>query len=146
MTTPDPNIDARPSLTSTNKCELLLFRLDRSAADRSSGPCGVNVFKVCETVRMPAETPMAGAAARSAGVAHPSEQMGPVHDLPGAVGCRLEAEPGQTIAAEYERSTQAFVVESVEDIVRLDWSRVIPVEASGSSLTTGVATAWPQDG
>ncbi|MFA7527575.1 MAG: hypothetical protein WCZ18_07910 [Ottowia sp.] len=38
------------------------------------------------------------------------------------------------------------MVASVEDIARLDWSQVIPAEASGSGLITGVATPRTQDG
>src|SRR5256885_15679203 len=45
------------------------------------------------------------------------------------------------LVTEYARTTQAFAVESVEDIVRLDWKQVLSAEASGTGgkLVTSIA-------
>lgn len=46
---------------------------------------------------------------------------------------------------EYGRSIQAFAVESVEDIARLDWKQVIPAEASGNSKSLVTSFARLED-
>jgi len=45
------------------------------------------------------------------------------------------------LVTEYARTTQAFAVESVEDIVRLDWKQVLSAETSGAAhnLVTSIA-------
>jgi two-component system chemotaxis response regulator CheV len=45
-----------------------------------------------------------------------------VLDLPSIVGCKPTTGLNIMLVTEYARTTQAFAVESVEDIVRLDWN------------------------
>ncbi len=134
-------IDERTNLTGSNKFELLLFRLGKDAVRGQSELFGINVFKVREIVTIPEITPIAGAPTHSMGVARLREQVIPVFDLPAIVGCTPAVEPNLMIVTEYARSTQAFAVESVEDIVRLDWNQVMSAEASevGRSLITSIA-------
>lgn len=134
-------IDERTSLTGSNKFELLLFRLGNGSIPEQSELFGINVFKVREIVTIPTITPIAGAPQFSRGVVRLREQVIPVFDLPAIVGCKPEKEPTLMIVTEYARSTQAFIVESVEDIVRLEWSQVISAEASdvAGSLVTSIA-------
>src|SRR3989338_5427160 len=54
------DIDERTNLTSTNKFELLLFRLGTDSALGKSELFGINVFKIREIVAMPSITPIAG--------------------------------------------------------------------------------------
>src|SRR5690606_38436268 len=77
----------------------------------------------------------------SLGVVHLRDQVIPVYDLPAIVGCKLAAAPSLMLVTEYARTTQAFTVESVEDIVRLDWNQVISAENTGTgpSLITSIA-------
>lgn len=141
MHTTQKDIDERTNLTSLNQFELLLFRLGKDPKRGISELFGINVFKVREIVAMPDITPIVGAPAHTIGVAQLREQVIPVYDLPTIVGC----EPGQTpnlmIVTEFARSTQAFAVESVEDIVRLEWNQVVSAEASemDQSLVTSIA-------
>ena len=62
-------------------------------------------------------------------------------DLPAIVGCKPETGLNILLVTEYARTVQAFAVESVEDIARLDWTQVVPAESSGSvkSLVTSFA-------
>ena len=53
------DIDERTNLTSTNKFELLLFRLGTDSALGKSELFGINVFKIREIVAMPSITPKA---------------------------------------------------------------------------------------
>lgn len=141
MTSVQNEIDERTSLTGSNMFELLLFRLGTGEIEGQSELFGINVFKVREIVTIPAMTPIAGAPKHSMGVVRLREQIIPVFDLPGLVGCKPAKAPNLMIVTEYARSTQAFAVESVEDIVRLDWTQVISAEASevGRSLVTSIA-------
>lgn len=134
-------IDERTNLTGSNKFELLLFRLGKDKLRGQSELFGINVFKVREIVTIPTITPIAGAPAHSLGVARLREQVIPIFDLPGIVGFVNESDMNLMLITEYARSTQAFAVESVEDIVRLDWNQVVSAETSdvGDSLVTSIA-------
>ena len=72
------DIDERANLTSTNKFELLLFRLGVDSALGKSELFGINVFKIREIVAMPSITPIAGAAPHSLGVVNLRGQVIPV--------------------------------------------------------------------
>ncbi|MFN9726146.1 chemotaxis protein [Acidovorax sp.] len=134
-------IDERTNLTSSNKFELLLFRLGTDAALGKSELFGINVFKIREIVAMPSVTPIAGTASYSLGVVNLRGQVIPVLDLPAIVGCKPETGLNIMLVTEYARTTQAFAVESVEDIVRLDWKQVLSAETSGAAgkLVTSIA-------
>jgi two-component system chemotaxis response regulator CheV len=63
-----------------------------------------------------------------------------VIDLPSIVGCTPKTGLNILLITEYARSTQAFAVESVEDIVRLDWNQVLTAEGNNSGgLVTSIA-------
>ncbi len=135
------DIDERTSLTGTNKFELLLFRLGTDSALGKSELFGINVFKIREIVAMPNITPIAGATPHSLGVVNLRGQIIPVLDLPAIVGCKPQTGLNIMLVTEYARTTQAFAVESVEDIVRLDWKQVLSAETSGAGgkLVTSIA-------
>ena len=141
MSSLQKEIDERTNLTGTNRFELLLFRLGTDAVLGQSELFGINVLKVREIVTLPTITPIAGAPKFSLGVVHLREQVIPVYDLPAIIGCKLSAAPSLMLVTEYARTTQAFTVESVEDIVRLDWNQVISAENTGTgpSLITSIA-------
>ena len=135
------DIDERTNLTGTNKFELLLFRLGTDSALGKSELFGINVFKIREIVAMPNITPIAGATPHSLGVGNLRGQIIPVLDLPAIVGCKPQTGLNIMLVTEYARTTQAFAVESVEDIVRLDWKQVLSAETSGArgKLVTSIA-------
>jgi two-component system chemotaxis response regulator CheV len=134
------DIEERTHLTGTNKFELLLFRLGADGAQGKSELFGINVFKIREIVAMPSITPIAGATPYSLGVVNLRGQIIPVLDLPAIVGCNPDG-LNIMLVTEYARTTQAFAVESVEDIVRLDWKQVLSAETSGAAgkLVTSIA-------
>ena len=134
-------IDERTNLTSSNKFELLLFRLGADNALGQSELFGINVFKIREIVAMPTITPIVGATPHSLGVVNLRGQVIPVLDLPSIVGCKPKTGLNIMLVTEYARTTQAFAVESVEDIVRLDWKQVLSAETSGAAhnLVTSIA-------
>src|SRR6218665_3032653 len=135
------DIDARTHLTSTNQFELLLFRLGTDNALGKSELFGINVFKIREIVAMPGITPIAGTAAHALGVVNLRGQVIPVFDLPAIVGCKPQTGLNIMLVTEYARTTQAFAVESVEDIARLDSKQVLSAQTSGAAgkLVTSIA-------
>jgi two-component system chemotaxis response regulator CheV len=70
-----------------------------------------------------------------------------VLDLPGITGVKPKTGLNIMLVTEFARTTQAFAVESVEEIVRLDWSQVMSAEHSaGSGMVTSIARLEPQEG
>ena len=126
-------IEERTNLTSSNRFELLLFRLGESQDEEKSELFGINVFKLREIVPMPTLTKAAGMASPMMGMANIRGEIIPVIDLPAIVGCEPKTELNILLVTEYARSTQAFAVESVDDIVRLEWSQVLAADAGVNS-------------
>ncbi|VEC02171.1 Chemotaxis protein CheV [Cedecea lapagei] len=127
------DIDERANLALSNKFELLLFRLGTGQHDSKSELYGINVFKLREIVPMPKINRAAGMESPLLGMANIRDQIIPVIDLPAVTGCTPTTGLNLLLITEYARSTQAFAVESVENIIRLDWSQVHAAEAGVSS-------------
>ena len=127
------DIDERTNLTSSNRLELLLFQLGASAENDPSELYGINVFKLREIVPMPSLTKPAGMVSPMMGVANIRGQVMPVIDLSAVVGCTPKTGLNILLITEYARSTQAIAVESVDDIVRLEWSQVLSSESGVKS-------------
>jgi two-component system chemotaxis response regulator CheV len=138
MQTIQQEIDERTNLTSSNKLELLLFRLGEDAHLDRNELFGINVFKIREIIPMPAITAVAGSPPHMMGVVDLRGQVIPVIDLAAVAGCTPKTGLNILLITEYARSTQAFAVESVEDIVRLDWRQVLSAEsnAAGGMVTS----------
>lgn len=133
-------VDERSNLAGTNKFELLLFRLGEEATSGKRELFGINVFKVREALVMPQITVMPGAPRHVLGVANIRGQIIPVIDLPGVVGCKPKSGLNILVVTEYERSVQGFAVEEVEEIVRLEWSKVLSAEANAvGGMVTSIA-------
>lgn len=140
-------VDERSNLTGTNKFELLLFRLGGDASGEHSELFGINVFKIREIVAMPTITKVAGAPDHVLGVVNLRGQIIQVLDLPGVAGVTPKTGLNIMLVTEFARTTQAFAVESVEEIVRLDWTQVMSAEKSaGSGMVTSIARLEPVDG
>ena len=138
MSTVLQEVDERSRLAGTNKFELLLFRLGADGGGQRE-VYGINVFKVREALVMPPITVMPGAPQHVLGVANIRGQIVPVIDLPAVVGCRSGTR-NILIVTEYERSVQGFAVEEVDEIVRLEWSRVMSAEAHAvGGMVTSIA-------
>ncbi|MBI3284195.1 MAG: chemotaxis protein CheV [Burkholderiales bacterium] len=140
MSTVQQEVDERTNLTGSNKFELLLFRLGGDANGEHSELFGINVFKVREIVAMPTITAVAGALPHMLGVVNLRGQIIPVIDLPAVVGCKPKTGLNIMLVTEYARTTQGFAVESVEEIVRLDWNQVLSAENSAvGGMVTSIA-------
>lgn len=127
-------VDARTNLAGTNRMELLLFKVGSPAT------YGINVFKVKEVIRKVDITQPPQSHPFVAGMASLRGKLVPVIDLIALCGNPAPAAPPIMIVTEFSHSTQAFLVESVETIVRVNWSdvRQPPAMLSGNSKLTAV--------
>ena len=140
------DVNERTQLTSNNQFELMLFRLGQAPDSERRELFGINVFKVREIMVMPKITGIANAPPNVLGVANIRGQIIPVIDLPAMVGCTPTRGHNILLVTEYARTTQAFAVEEVDEIVRLDWSDVLAAEGNGGSLVTSIAKLGGEDG
>ena len=127
-------IDARTNLAGTNKMELLLFQVGTPET------YGINVFKVKEIIRAVGVTHAPSQPTHVEGMAAIRGQLVPVIDLIAICGGKAPDSPLLMIITEFSHSTQAFLVEAVETIVRVDWAQVHqpPGMLSANSRLTGV--------
>ena len=106
-----------------NRMELLLFKLSGRHQRY-----GINVFKVREVLPCPRLTVMPKLQKFVIGVAHIRGQTISVIDLAYAIGGRPSTNIDKCfiIIAEYNRSTHAFLVSSVERILNMNWDKIMP--------------------
>jgi two-component system chemotaxis response regulator CheV len=113
-------VDQRTKLAGHNRFELLLFKLVGKQR------FGINVFKVQEVIQCPALTQLPKSHSVICGVAHLRGKTIPVMDLSMAIGMRaVDREANNyVIVTEYNRSTQGFMVSSVDRIINIGWDQV----------------------
>ena len=146
MNTTIQEIDERTNLAANSMFELLLFRLGEAPGTHRREWFGINVFKVREILVMPPITAIVGAPPVVMGVANVRGEMISVIDLPAVVGCVPDKGLGILIVTEFARTTQAFAVEDVNEIVRLEWKQVLSAEGSGGALVTSFARLDANEG
>lgn len=135
------NIDARTRLAGTNKLEILLFSLGTDLRTGRQETFGINVFKVREVMRTPAITAAPDMPAAVKGMVSLRGILVPVVDLADFIGMQTETPRDIMIVTEYNGHTQGFLVESVDTILRLDWSKMrVPPEMLMANLG-GLVTA-----
>jgi len=115
-------VNSRTQLVGENRLELLLFKL---AGDQTYG---INVFKVKEVLQCPKLYGIPQRHAFVCGVAHIRGSTVSIIDMNHAIGGEPQEDvsKGFVIIAEYNRTTQGFLVSSVEHIVNLNWENVHP--------------------
>jgi len=144
MSDSDKDIEERTRLAGNNKFELLLFRLGEAPSTGERELFGINVFKVREVLVMPKITALANSHEHMMGVANIRGQIIPVINLSAVVGCTPKKGHTILMVTEFARTVQAFAVEDVREIVRLDWDQVIPSEGThAGALVTGIARLDP---
>lgn len=140
-------IDERANLALSNRLELLLFRLGTDSQQGRPELYGINVFKLREIVPMQPITRAAGMQSPLLGMTRIRDQFIPVIDLPAVAGCTPESGLNLLLVTEYARNVQAFAVESVDNIVRLDWNQVHTAEkGTGSRNITSIASIDDEQG
>lgn len=128
-------VNKRTQLAGSNRLELLMFRLKRKQR------YGINVFKVREVIQCPAliHVPHSHPAVR--GVANIRGIPISIIDLGMAIGMPPihDTKDCFVVVTEYNRTTQGFLVNSIDHIVNLNWEEVLPPpKGTGSSYMTAV--------
>lgn len=122
-------IDARTKLAGSNKLEMLLFSLGTDQRTGREETFGINVFKVREVMRIPEITHAPDMPSSVEGMVSLRGSLVPVIDLIKYVGIQNTKPPEIMIVTEYNGHTQGFLVESVDTILRVDWSAMrVPPE------------------
>jgi two-component system, chemotaxis family, chemotaxis protein CheV len=135
------NIDARTRLAGTNKLEILLFSLGTDLRTGRTETFGINVFKVREVMRTPQITAAPDMPAAVKGMVSLRGALVPVVDLSEFISMQTETPREIMIVTEYNGHTQGFLVESVDTILRLDWSKMrVPPEMLTANMG-GLVTA-----
>lgn len=135
------NIDARTKLAGTNKLEILLFFLGVDQRTGRRETYGINVFKVREVMRTPPITAAPDMPSSVEGMVSLRGALVPVIDLAKYSGISSDVPREIMIVTEYNGHTQGFLVEGVDTILRLDWSKMrVPPEML-LSQTGGLVTA-----
>lgn len=120
-------IDEKARLAGSNKMELLLFSLG------STETFGINVFKVrevCETLPI-TKTPNMPAGVE--GIISLRGSILPVIDLAQCLDMNNEIARTKLIITEFSSHTQAFLVQDVDRIVRVDWEEVKAPQSIGQA-------------
>ncbi|MXR35552.1 chemotaxis protein [Craterilacuibacter sinensis] len=131
------SVDARTKLAGSNKMEILLFSLGTRET------FGINVFKVREVSQTPHITKTPNMPQGVEGVISLRGNIIPVISLAKFIASGDTTRKYETmIVTEFNRSTQAFLVDSVDRIIRVDWDKVRAPEnmfnASAQTLITAV--------
>lgn len=135
------SIDARTKLAGTNKLEILLFFLGVDQRTGRRETYGINVFKVREVMRTPPITAAPEMPASVEGMVSLRGALVPVIDLAKYTGVAADTPRDIMIVTEYAGHTQGFLVEGVDTILRLDWSKMrVPPEML-MAQTGGLVTA-----
>lgn len=141
------NIDARSRLAGTNKLEILLFALGHDSRTGRRETYGINVFKVREVMRTPPITAAPDMSASIKGMVSLRGALVPVIDLADYVGISGDSPREIMIVTEYNGHTQGFLVESVDTILRLDWSQMrVPPDMLTTNLGLVTAVTELSDG
>ncbi len=111
--------DGRIRFAGSNKMEILLFTLGAGEI------FGINVFKVREVTKAPRITPTPYAPRGVEGVISLRGNVIPVINLAAFIVPGASASTGSImLVTEFSRHTQAFLVDGVDRIVRVDWDQV----------------------
>lgn len=116
------SVNQRTQLVGQNRLELLLFGLGGNQL------YGINVFKVKEVLQCPPLTAIPKRNPVVRGVAHIRGGTIAIMDMRHATGSSPleDLEHCFVIITEYNRSTQGFLVSSVERIINMNWSSIHP--------------------
>ncbi len=116
------SVNQRTQLVGQNRLELLLFRLGENQL------YGINVFKVKEVLQCPSLNKIPKRHPVVRGVAHIRGETIAIMDMRQATGSSPQGnlETCFVIITEYNRSTQGFLVASVERIVNMNWGDIHP--------------------
>lgn len=130
-------IDETSNLAGINKMQVLLFKLYKD-----SDLYAINVFKVREVMNCPKITKIPGSDKNIIGIINIRNQSIPVIDVLSSINLKHDKKNlnEQVIITEFNNTTQAFLVYSVNKIETVSWENVLDVPFSNTmnSYLTGI--------
>ena len=116
------SVNQRTQMVGQNRLELLLFRLHGKQI------YGINVFKVKEVLTCPKLTILPHSHPVIRGIAHIRGTASSIIDMSMAIGGPPieDTKSAFVIIAEYNRKVTGFMVNSVERIINMKWSEILP--------------------
>lgn len=135
------SIDARTKLAGTNRLEILMFSLGKDLRSNREETFGINVFKVREVMRVPEITRAPEMPNSVEGMVSLRGVLVPVIDLAKYIGIETDSMREIMIVTEYNGQTQGFLVQAVDNILRLDWSAMRVPPAMLMAEMGGLVTA-----
>jgi len=118
------SIDERTQLAGANRLEILLFSLGKNKETGRDEVFGINVFKVREVMNLPEITRAPDMPPGVQGMVSLRGTMIPVIDLGHFCDLDVDDPPQILIVTEYNRAIQGFLVNSVEQILRMEWNDI----------------------
>jgi two-component system chemotaxis response regulator CheV len=135
------SVDQRTRLAGANRLEILLFSLGIDTQTGREEVFGLNVFKIREVMHVPQLTHAPDMPPGVKGMISLRGQMIPVVDLAHFCAMQVNEPPKILIITEFNRSTQGFLVHSVEQILRMDWNDIKVPPAMMADRLGGLVTA-----
>lgn len=135
------SVDERTQLAGANRLEILLFSL---GMDRNTGReevFGLNVFKIREVIQVPEITHAPDMPPGVKGMVSLRGTMLPVIDLAEFCGMDVETPPDKLIITEFNKTSQGMLVQSVEQIMRMEWNDIRVPPAMMAHQMGGLVTA-----
>jgi len=118
------SVDERTRLAGANRLEILLFSLGKDMASGREEVFGINVFKIREVMQIPEITHAPDMPPGVKGMVCLRGQMIPVVDMAHFCDMNVEEPPNILIVTEFNRNTQGFLVNNVEQILRMEWNEI----------------------
>lgn len=118
------SVDERTKLAGANRLEVLLFSLGHDMRTDREEVFGINVFKVREVLNAPAITHAPDMPPAVEGLVSLRGAMVPVVNVAKFCGMEPKRPPNVMIVTEYNKQTQALLVDSVEHILRMEWNDI----------------------
>ena len=118
------SVDERTKLAGANRLEVLLFSLGHDVKTDREEVFGINVFKVREVLNAPPITHAPDMPPAVEGLVSLRGVMVPVVNVAKFCGMEPKRPPSVMIVTEYNKQTQALLVDSVEHILRMEWNEI----------------------
>jgi len=135
------SVDERTRLAGANRLEVLLFSLGKDNETNREEVFGINVFKIREVMHVPEVTQAPDMPTGVKGMVCLRGDMIPVIDLVHFCNLNMTEEPKVLIVTEFNRKTQGFLVNSVEQILRMEWNEIKVPPTMLANRMGGLVTA-----
>ena len=135
------SVDQRTHLAGTNRFEALLFSMGVDSISGRKEVFGINVFKIREVMHVPEVTQAPDMPPGVKGMISLRGQIIPIIDLAHYFGVQVNEPSKILIVTEYNRSIQGFLVNSVEEIQRMDWNNIKGPPPMIANRLGGIVTA-----